>query len=66
MNVPTCPGCGESLDRVLDLPYGFWEWSGSGYELRSTSERVDQAPWACARCLAELRDFHPQNEIIAG
>jgi hypothetical protein len=66
MNPPTCPGCGEPLTRVLDLPYGFWEWDGHGYHLRSTSDRVDVAPWACASCLAELRNFHPQDAVSAG
>ncbi len=65
MDAPTCPGCGHPLERVLDLPYGYWEWDGGAYRLRSTSPRVDAAPWACAGCLAELRDFHPQNELAS-
>lgn len=65
MDAPTCPSCGEPLTNVLDLPYGYWAWTGSAYELRSTSERVDVAPWACANCLAELRPFHPQD-VVAG
>ena len=64
MDAPTCPGCGEPLTKVLDLPYGFWEFDGERYQLRSTSDRVDVAPWACAGCLIELRDFHPQNEVV--
>lgn len=63
MNAPKCPGCGEPLDRVLDVPYGYWQWNGSAYELKSTSERVDVSPWACASCLAELREFHPQDVV---
>lgn len=65
MNAPNCPACGEPLTRVLDLPYGFWEWDGSTYKLKSTSTRVDVAPWACAGCLAELREFNPQD-VVAG
>jgi hypothetical protein len=61
MDAPTCPSCGEPLTRVLDLPYGYWEWTGAAYELRHTSTRVDVAPWACAGCLTELRPFHPQD-----
>lgn len=33
---PTCPHCGESLEEVLDLPYGYWEWDGFEYKLRPT------------------------------
>lgn len=65
MDAPSCPGCGQPLTRVLDLPYGFWEWDGGSYRLRHTSDRVDNAPWACAACLAELREFHPQNDYAA-
>ncbi|MBV6509804.1 MAG: hypothetical protein JJLCMIEE_02904 [Acidimicrobiales bacterium] len=63
MDAPTCPSCGDALTRVLDLPYGYWEWNGTEYELKSTSQRVDVAPWACAGCLGELRDFHPQDKV---
>ncbi len=66
MDAPTCPGCGAPLDRVLDLPYGYWSWDGQRYKLCSVSDRVDTAPWACAACLAELRNFHPQNEVVSG
>jgi hypothetical protein len=66
MDAPTCPGCGEPLARVLDLPYGYWQWDGERYKLSSTSTRVDVAPWACAGCLTELRDFHPQNDVVPG
>ena len=63
MDAPTCPSCDKPLTKVLDLPYGYWEWTGAKYELRSTSERVDVAPWACAGCLSELRPFHPQDVV---
>jgi len=63
MNAPPCPGCGKPLNRVLDIPYGYWEWNGASYKLRSTSSRADVAPWACSACLAELRDFHPQDGV---
>jgi hypothetical protein len=63
MDAPICPSCGQPLAKVLDLPYGYWEWTGSAYELRTNSERVDVAPWACAGCLAELREFHPQDVV---
>ncbi len=58
---PDCPNCGKPLDQVLDLPYGYWKWTGDGYELRSPSTRVDVSPWTCAACLSELRPFHPQD-----
>lgn len=61
MSAPTCPGCGQPLIRVLDLPYGYWEWDDTAYRWRSTSDRVDVSPWACADCLTELRAFHPQD-----
>jgi len=61
MDPSPCPSCGAPLGRVVDIPYGYWEWTGSRYALRSTSSRVDVSPWACAACLAELRDFHPQD-----
>jgi len=66
MDAPRCPSCDEPLSRVLDLPYGYWEWTGSAYELRHTSSRVDVAPWACAACLGELRSFHPQDVVAPG
>ena len=60
-SAPECPGCGQPLDAVLDLPYGYWSWVGTGYEWRSPSARVDVSPWTCAACLTELRAFHPQD-----
>ena len=61
MDPSPCPSCGQPLTRVVDIPYGYWEWTGTAYKLRSTSSRVDVSPWACAACLAELRDFHPED-----
>ena len=49
MDAPTCPGCDKPLTRVLDIPYGFWEWSGEAYKLRSTSDRVDVAEFLLHR-----------------
>ena len=48
---------------VLDLPYGYWGWTGEKYELRHTNTTVDVAPWACRQCLHDLRDFHPQDVV---
>ena len=58
---PECPNCGKPLDQVLDLPYGYWAWTGEGYRLTSPSSRVDVSPWTCGSCLTELRQFHPQD-----
>src|SRR5665811_2388970 len=33
MDAPTCPHCGTPVTRVLDLPYGYWEWGGTEYRL---------------------------------
>ncbi len=66
MDAPNCPSCGAPLDKVLDLPYGYWRWDGDRYVLTSTSERVDVSPWACAACLGELRQFHPQDVVAPG
>ena len=61
MSAPNCPQCGKPLTRVLDLPYGWWEWNGREYELTTASTRVDVAPWVHADCMGELREFHPQD-----
>lgn len=58
---PPCPHCGRPLSRVLDLPYGWWEWDGASYAQRQASARVDVAPWVHADCMGELRPFHPQD-----
>lgn len=63
MEPPLCPNCEAPLETVLDLPYGYWAWTGSSYELRHQSDRVDVAPWVCASCLHELRHFHPQDVV---
>ena len=65
MNAPNCPNCGRPITRVLDLPYGWWEWDGGGYKLSSAATRVDVAPWVHADCMGELRHFHPQNPVTA-
>jgi hypothetical protein len=61
MDTPTCPNCGKPVTRVLDAPYGYWEWTDHRYELRTASRRVDVAPWVHWDCMGELRDFHPQD-----
>jgi hypothetical protein len=66
MDARTCPGCGKPITRVLDLPYGYWEWNGTAYRLTSASERVDVAPWVHWDCMGELREFHPQDVVEAG
>jgi hypothetical protein len=63
MTPPNCPHCSKPLTRVLDLPYGWWEWEGSKYALSTASKRVDVAPWVHADCMGELRDFHPQDVV---
>lgn len=64
MSVPICPNCGQPADRILDLPYGYWEWNEDeeSFQLRTCSQRVDVAPWVHHGCLGELRDLHPQND----
>lgn len=63
MDAPTCPHCGHAVTRALDLPYGWWEWTGEAYELRTASTRVDVAPWVHYDCMGELRPFHPQDAV---
>jgi hypothetical protein len=65
MQAPTCPNCGQPITRALDLPYGWWEWTGEGYEARTASTRVDVAPWVHYDCLGELRSFHPHDAVPA-
>jgi hypothetical protein len=62
-SAPNCPNCGKPLTRVLDLPYGWWEWDGASYRLTTASARVDVAPWVHADCMGELREFHPQDVV---
>lgn len=69
MNAPICPNCGHAITRVLDAPYGWWEWNGTGYAPANQATRVDMSPWVHADCMGELRHFHPQNpvaEVVAG
>ncbi len=65
MNAPNCPKCGQPVTRVVDVPYGWWEWNGARYEARSAATRVDVAPWVHLDCMGELRNFHPQNPVTA-
>ncbi len=64
MPVPDCPNCGSPVTRILDLAYGYWQWSDEtdSYEHRTCSERVDVAPWIHHDCMGELRHMHPQND----
>ncbi len=65
MDAPPCPHCGEPLDRVVDVPYGYWEFDGERYQLRTTADTVELSPFACARCLRALGEFHPQDAVRA-
>ncbi len=65
MEPPNCQKCGQPITRVLDLPYGWWEWNGGKYAPCTAATRVDVAPWVHADCMGELRHFHPQNPITA-
>ncbi|MHB1923316.1 MAG: hypothetical protein ACYCSJ_01345 [Acidimicrobiales bacterium] len=60
-SAPTCPGCGEALTRVVDLPYGYWEWDGAAYRHRYSVEGVVVPEFACAACLGGLPEFHPED-----
>jgi hypothetical protein len=64
MPVPTCPNCGEPVERILDLAYGYWQWEPDAerFAPRTCSERVDVSPWVHDSCMGELRDLHPQND----
>ena len=37
MDAPRCPKCGEPIDKVVDVPYGWWEWNGAKYELKTAA-----------------------------
>ncbi|MDP7066940.1 MAG: hypothetical protein QF637_04905 [Acidimicrobiales bacterium] len=65
MEAMPCPHCDTPLDKVLDLPYGYWQWDGERYVLATTAETVDVAPWVCINCLTSLRKFHPQDITTA-
>ena len=64
MPAPTCPSCGTTVTRILDLAYGYWEWDAADdrFVHRTCSNRVDVSPWVHDECLGELRDLHPQND----
>lgn len=63
MDAPLCPKCGEQIDKVIDAPYGWWEWNGTKYVPKNAASRVDMAPWVHIGCMGELRSFHPQNPV---
>lgn len=65
MDTPICPSCSEPLHRVVDLPYGYWEWDGTRYRARSTTTGVSAPEFACAACLTGLPGFHPQDALPA-
>ncbi|MEI8241456.1 MAG: hypothetical protein WCI22_18750 [Actinomycetota bacterium] len=67
MNAPICPNCGNEITRVVDVPYGWWEWNeGTGkYVLTTAATRVDVSPWVHTDCMTELRQFHPQNPVVS-
>lgn len=65
MDAPKCPNCDQPITRALDAPYGWWEWNGERYELRTAATQVDVAPWVHWDCMGELRQFHPQNPVEA-
>lgn len=66
MNAPICPKCGDPIDRVVDVPYGWWEWNATkgAYVLTTAATRVDVSPWVHTACMGELRHFHPQNPVV--
>ena len=68
MDAPICPNCGQALSRVVDVPYGWWEWDAAAgrYQHQTAATRVDVAPWVHAGCMGELRHFHPQNPAVPG
>lgn len=61
MDAPLCPNCGGPITRAIDVPYGWWEWTGERYEPRNAATRVDVSPWVHTDCMGELRHFHPQD-----
>jgi hypothetical protein len=58
---PACPHCGEPLERVVDLPYGYWSFEDGRYVLRASAPGVVVPEFACARCLRGLEGFHPED-----
>jgi hypothetical protein len=65
MDAPLCPHCAQPIDKVVDVPYGWWEWNGEKYVAKTAATRVDVAPWVHIGCMGELRRFHPQNPVQA-
>lgn len=65
MEAPNCPNCGQPLHRVIDVPYGWWEWDAAtgSYRPQNAASRVDVAPWVHVACMGELRHFHPQDPV---
>ena len=63
MSAPNCPNCGKPITRVVDVPYGWWDWddAASAFKMKTAANRVDVAPWVHVDCMGELRHFHPQN-----
>jgi hypothetical protein len=66
MSAPICPNCGKEITRVVDVPYGWWEWNEAkgAYAPATAATRVDVAPWVHTDCMGELRNFHPQNPVV--
>ncbi len=66
MSAPTCPNCGQPMTQVVDVPYGWWQWSDEKgkYVNTTAASRVDVAPWVHTGCMTELRNFHPQNPVV--
>jgi hypothetical protein len=67
MMAPECPNCGKPMTRVLDVPYGWWEWDEAldRFTRCTAASRVDVAPWVHVGCMGELRHFHPQDRVVA-
>jgi hypothetical protein len=65
MDAPICPNCGQSLHRVIDVPYGWWEWDSAAgeYRLCTATDAVEVSPWVHTTCMQQLRGFHPQNRV---
>lgn len=65
-NPPSCDGCERPLTRVLEQPYGFWQWYGGGYDWQFVtipgSNRV--AMFVCGWCMTPT-PFHPQDVGVA-
>ena len=66
MSAPICPNCGNEITRVVDVPYGWWEWNAEKgkYVHTTATGGVDVAPWVHTDCMTMLRNFHPQNPVV--